>query len=161
VAGWQAALASGAPSSSDGSSDHINSRRAAAVSVEPPPFSSGIALYLAGDLVRAERAFRAALASPLEPAQQRDSAYNLGVVLTELGRLSDAEAAYRDHALRLDPTHEGSLLNWAALRSHAGDAAAAAALLARCLAEHPGSAEALQLQARLREGPFAASPEKR
>jgi TolA-binding protein len=168
VSGWQAALAAGdANEAAEGGStntvrDAQHSSRsssktaaaAAAVSVEPPPFSSGIAFYQAGDLNRAEVAFRKALASPLEPAQQIDSAYNLGVVLTELGKLGEAEEVYHQHALRLNPTHEGSLLNAAALRSHAGDGVGANALLDRCLRAHPDSNEARQLQAKFREGPF-------
>ena len=169
VSGWQAALAAGdANDTAEGESSARDSQcgprtpdskktgatTAATVSVEPPPFSTGIAFYQAGDLARAEVAFRKALASPLEPAQQIDSAYNLGVVLTELGKLGEAEEVYQKHALRHNPTHEGSLLNLAALRSHAGDQAGANALLDRCLRAHPDSSEARQLQARFREGPF-------
>ena len=87
------------------------------VRVEPPPFSSGIALYLAGDLRGAEAAFRGALTGDgarLEPSQLLESTFNLGVVCGEVGKLGDARSAY-EAALALDPSHQGSLLNLAAL----------------------------------------------
>lgn len=161
------------------------------VSVEPPPFSRGIALYQSGDLRGAEQAFRSALVSAtllhtrgcadarnpthlpsplplrmplrvprvcpacqvsdLEPAQRLDSAYNLGVVLTEQAvDLAGAAEAYRA-ALELDPSHEGALLNLALLHWRAfGEAGKATELADRCLRAHPNSDEARAFRDTLR-----------
>ncbi len=104
----------------------------------------------------AEDAFREGMESGDEPAQQLDCAYNLGVVLTELGRLAEAEAAYTA-ALALDKTHQGALLNSAALRLHAGAPRAAAALVAACVQHHPRSEPAAALHARVAAALLAAT----
>ena len=48
-----------------------------------------------------------ALVSDLEPAQRLESGYNLGVVLTELGRLGEAEGIYKEVSPR-----EYAQLDW-------------------------------------------------
>jgi tetratricopeptide (TPR) repeat protein len=50
----------------------------------------------------------------MEPAMVLDASFNLGVVLGELGRLNEAAEAYAA-TLKLEPNHQGALLNLAAL----------------------------------------------
>jgi len=128
VKGWIDALAAG-----NKQKEHRLGGPAVRVRVAPPPFSAGIALYMEGNLVGAEAAFREAAAlgadKPhpegssssssssalrLEPAMVLDARFNLGVVLGELGKLNEAVQAYTS-ALEQDPTHQGSLLNLAAI----------------------------------------------
>ena len=123
----------------------------------PPPFSTGIARYIAGDLAGAETAFRAALAeydeqeadagggSPpsLVPGTAEwklklDVHYNLGVVLVEQARNAEAAIMY-ERTLRLDPMHESALLNLAGIYAGTAQWQTADEYIARATAAHPRS----------------------
>ena len=133
------------------------------VEVTPPPFSTGIARYMAGDFAGAEAAFRIALQeyddteeahrrdaaslrtsagstpfSPAELKQRTDTAYNLGVVLMELSRSNDAIVAY-ERVLEMDPDHEGALLNLAGIYASLGKWGSAESFLKHATKTHPQS----------------------
>ena len=123
------------------------------VEVTPPPFSTGIARYMAGDLPGAEVAFRQALKEfdavaggggggaalgVAETKQRLDSTYNLGVVLGELNRHDEGAVAYA-RTLELEPTHEAALLNLAGIHAAAKQWPEAEGLLQRAIAAHPKS----------------------
>jgi hypothetical protein len=160
VLAWTEALRNGASLSSFSSSSSSSLSPyspSSFVEVTPPPFSTGIARYIAGDLAGAETAFRAALAeydeqeadagggSPpsLVPGTAEwklklDVHYNLGVVLVEQARNAEAAIMY-ERTLRLDPMHESALLNLAGIYAGTAQWQTADEYIARATAAHPRS----------------------
>lgn len=93
-----------------------------------------------------------------EPQERVDCAYNLGVVLTEQGRLSEAVQGY-ELALQLDPLHENSLLNLANLMLHLSTVStdqslssklrsSAKDLVVKCMGAHPTSEDAKMMMSK-------------
>ena len=80
--------------------------------VESIHSAGGDAVFVRADISVAADV-QALIARVVELHGRLDCAYNLGVVLSEQMRLTEAAAAYT-RALDLDPAHEGSLLNLAA-----------------------------------------------
>ncbi|TWB25366.1 tetratricopeptide repeat protein [Nitrospirillum bahiense] len=101
----------------------------------------GLARFHAGDAAGAVPAIVQALAL-LPPEQSAMPANNLGNVLRQLGRLAEAEAAYR-RALAQDPALAAAASNLGALLRDRGDLAGAEAALLHALRLAPEQAETL------------------
>ena len=90
--------------------------------------------YRKGDLARAERAFRAAIAADPDSALAHN---NLGVVLRAQGRLPEAIGAYRE-AVRLQPEYADALGNLGSALAHQGRDREAVEHLTRAVRNAPG-----------------------
>ncbi|MEA1653185.1 tetratricopeptide repeat protein [Nitrospirillum sp. BR 11164] len=101
----------------------------------------GLARFQGGDAAGAVPAIVQALAL-LPPEQSAMPANNLGNVLRQLGRLTEAEAAYR-RALAQDPALAAAASNLGALLRDRGDLAGAEAALLHALRLAPDRAETL------------------
>ncbi|MEA1674349.1 tetratricopeptide repeat protein [Nitrospirillum sp. BR 11163] len=101
----------------------------------------GLARFQVGDAAGAVPAIDQALAL-LPPDQTAMPANNLGNILRQLGRLAEAEAAYR-RALAQDPALAAAASNLGALLRDRGDLAGAEAALLHALRLAPDRAETL------------------
>ena len=98
----------------------------------------GSCLSALGRHQEAEGYFRKSLAG-LDDATTH---YNLGLLMSETGRLADAEREYR-RALTLDPAHGGARGNLGPLLARMGRTREAADELRRLVADDPGNVNAL------------------
>ena len=112
----------------------------------PSALRAGLALAEAGQAAGAENSFRLAL--QLDPHAHR-ARYNLGLLLAQAGRLTEAAAALR--AAEADAPAEADYpYALATVLLRTGDRAGARAAAERCLRLEPGHSGARQLLGSLR-----------